>query len=121
LDYDPKKPDEPSRGWALDDSRPTLTLAWPQPGTNKPADRIRIGAADYGTGLDRGSLTVKGDFELAGQKPGTNLAAKFRETTPGVWELPLDGAAKKLNGRLTVAVKDRQGNETRIVRTFSVE
>jgi hypothetical protein len=122
LDYDPKNPDAPSRGWSLDDSRPTLTLAWPQPGRNEPADRIRIGAADYGSGLDRDSFAVTSDFEIAGQKPGTNLAPKFREAVPGVWELPLEEKAKQLgSGRLTVAVKDRQGNETRIVRTFSVE
>jgi len=122
LDYDADHPETAGRGWSLDDSRPTLTLAWPQPGRNEPADRIRFGAADYGTGLDPASFQVTGDFEIAGAKPGTNVAEKFREVTPGVWELPLDKSSAKLpSGRLTVAVKDRQGNETRIVRTFNVE
>jgi hypothetical protein len=38
-----------------------------------------------------------------------------------VWELPLDGVIQHLpRGKLTVSVKDRQGNTTKIERTFFV-
>jgi hypothetical protein len=50
-------------------------------------------------------------------KAGENLAKKFTPKRPGVWEwTPTRLAA----GKLTVSVRDRQGNETRIERTFSV-
>ena len=52
---------------------------------------------------------------------GQNLAGKFKPTTPGVWELKFDKAITALpKGKLTVAVKDKQGNVTRIERSFSV-
>lgn len=49
------------------------------------------------------------------------LPPKFKSKSPGVWELTLSkplGALAK--GKLTVSVKDRQGNTTRIERTFQV-
>jgi hypothetical protein len=46
-----------------------------------------------------------------------NLAATY-----GVWEMKLDRPIADLEkGTLTVLVKDRQGNQTRIVRSFSVK
>ena len=66
-------------------------------------------------------LTVTADFPIDGVKPGENLAGRFKEKSAGVRELTLAAPIKNLKrGALTVAVKDRQGNVTRIERTFSV-
>jgi hypothetical protein len=121
LDYDPKQPEVRGYGWMLDDNRPTLTLTYPKAGTNPPLTRIIVGMHDYDTGLDMKSFQVVADFKLDGNAADENLASNFKEKTPGVWELTL---AKRLTdlakGKLTVSVKDRQGNVTRIDRTFSV-
>ena len=61
------------------------------------------------------------DFEIDGIVGGENLASKFKPTDEGVWEIILAkplGQLEKAN--LTVSVRDNQGNETKIVRTFSV-
>jgi hypothetical protein len=51
-----------------------------------------------------------------------NLAPRFKQTSPGVWELALARPlASGTKGNLTVSVKDRQGNESKIVRRFSVK
>ncbi|MCE9603341.1 MAG: hypothetical protein K8U03_00385 [Planctomycetia bacterium] len=122
LDYDVAQPHLAGLGWGLDDLRPTLTIAWPQPGNNSAGDRILIGAVDCGTGLAAKSFQVIADFPLAGTKPGENLASLFRESSACVWELMLKEPLRKLpRGRLTVSIRDRQGNETHIVRSFSVE
>ncbi len=60
------------------------------------------------------------DFPLDGTEAGQNLGPKFKAKTPGVWELALSRPLARLpKGKLTVSVKDRQGNVTRIDRTFS--
>ena len=52
---------------------------------------------------------------------GQNLASKFQAKSPGVWEWTLARPVTDLpKGKLTVSVRDRQGNVTRIERTFSV-
>src|SRR5262249_34802485 len=107
LDYDAKKPDERGFGWMLDDTRPTLALTHPQPGLTPPLTRILVGMHDYYTGLDRDSFQVMADFEIDGQPAGQNLAPKFKEKTPGVWELALSKPIGELSkGKLTVSVKD---------------
>jgi hypothetical protein len=76
---------------------------------------------DYYTGLDMDSFRVVADFALDGVAAGQNLAPNFKGKTPGVWELALTKPLTELpNGKLTVSVKDRQGNLTRIERTFAV-
>src|SRR4029077_16471860 len=60
-DFDPKQPARPGKGWMLDDQRPTLTLTYPQAGTNSPLTRILVGMHDYGTGLDVDSFQVAAD------------------------------------------------------------
>jgi hypothetical protein len=108
-------------GWTHDDQRPTLALAEPRAGANGSLTRILIGLHDCGTGLDADSLCVVADFDLDGIKAGEDLAAKFKLTSPGVWELTLAKPITGLrSGRLTVSVKDKQGNETRVERRFSV-
>src|SRR5262249_25864485 len=121
-DYNPGNPQAPGYGWMLDDNRPTLTLTHPQNGVNPPITRLLVGMHDYNTGLDRESFHVVADFAIDGAPAGENLASRFRSISQGVWELKLAQPIKELPcGKLSVAVQDRQGNETRIVRTFSVK
>ena len=119
LDYDPKKTARPGFGWMLDDQRPTLTLSMPRVGANSPIDAIRIGFHDYGSGIDPASLSVVADFALDGIPAGQNLAVRFSPTGPGVREWKLSKPITIQKGKLTVSVKDKQGNITRIERTFS--
>ena len=75
----------------------------------------------YFTGLDPESFSVTADFEIEGVAAGANLAARFQQVSQGVWELKLAQSIGSLEqGKLTVSVKDRQGNTSRIERTFSV-
>jgi hypothetical protein len=121
LDYDPAKPQAAGFGWMLDDQRPTLTLTSPKAGANPVLASILIGMHDYGTGIDPASFTVTADFPIDGVKPGVNLAPRSQETSVGVRQLKLATPIKGLpRGTLTVAVKDRQGNLTRIERTITV-
>ena len=121
LEYDPAKPAERGRGWMLDDQRPTLKLTYPHDGGNESLTRILVGMQDYGTGLDMDSFHVTADFPIDGMADGEELAKKFQPAAEGVWELKLARAISELpKGTLTVSVKDRQGNITRIERTFSV-
>jgi hypothetical protein len=122
LDYDAKNPAERGYGWMLDDTRPTLTLTSPQIGANPPLSRILVGMHDYNTGLDVESFAVVADFAIDGTEPGENLAKKFKALPDGRWELRLEKPVAELpKGKLTVSVKDKQGNVTRIDRTFSVK
>jgi hypothetical protein len=67
------------------------------------------------------SFQVVADFPVNGAAAGDNLAAKFKPASTGVWELTLDKPLAALqSGKLTVSIKDRQGNTTRLERTFSV-
>jgi len=121
LDYDPAHPDVRGFGWMLDDNHPTLTVASPVPGANASLDRILIGAHDYDTGLDPATFTVSADFPVNGAAPGANLTAQFKTLSQGVWELKLTHAVRELpRGTLGVSVQDRQGNVSRIERTFHV-
>lgn len=121
LDFDPQHPDRRGYGWRLDDNRPVLALSYPAPGANAALSRIVIGMHDYDTGLDLARFTVTADFAIDGMAGGTNLAPQFRRRADGVWELRLARPITDLpRGRLTVSVADRQGNVTRVERTFSV-
>lgn len=121
LDFDPSHPTERGYGWMQDDNRPTLALTYPKPGKNGVVSRILVGMNDYDSGLDMQSFQVLADFPCDGVAAGVNLASKFKATTPGVWELALSKPLGELSKcQLTVSVKDRQGNITRIQRTFSV-
>ncbi|MDZ4781995.1 MAG: hypothetical protein SGJ19_17240, partial [Planctomycetia bacterium] len=121
LDYDPAQPAARRAGWLQDDNRPTLTLTYPQPGAGTGLTRILVGMHDYDSGLDLDSFQVAADFAVDGTAAGTNLAAQFKPTTQGVWELKLTTPIVDLpKGKLTVTVKDREGNLTRIERAFSI-
>jgi hypothetical protein len=121
LDFDPKQPGRRGKGWMLDDQRPTLTLTQPSAGANGPLTRILVGMYDYDTGLDLASFSVVADFPVDGAAPGTDLAGRFKALPGSRWELTLARPITELHGgRLTVSVRDRQGNVSRIERTFSV-
>lgn len=120
-DFDPKQPQRRGTGWMLDDQRPTLTLTYPQAGHNEALSRLLVGMHDYDTGLDMASFDVVADFPIDGIAAGTNLAPKFRPKSRGVWEFALATPLASLEkGKLTVSIKDRQGNTSRIERGFSV-
>jgi len=122
FDFDAAHPERRGLGWMLDDSRPILALTLPQPGRNKPLTHILIGLHDYDSGLDPDSFEVRANFAINGIAAGENLAAKFRAKSQGVWELELAEPLRKLaEGRLTVGVRDRQGNWSRLDRRFHVE
>jgi hypothetical protein len=121
LDYDPDHPDREGLGWMLDDQRPTLTVTTPRAGKNPPLKRLLIGMHDADSGLDLSSFRVTADVDLAGAPAGEDLAGRFRSTAPGVWELALDQPIGEHSvSRLSVSIRDRQGNTSRIERRFSV-
>ncbi len=123
LDRDPnaKNPNKRGLGWMFDDQRPTLTLTDPRPGANEALTRILVGMHDYYTGLDMDSFTVVADFPIDGVAAGENLARRFKPRSDGVWEFAFPAPLANLpKGRLTISVKDIQGNTSRIERTFSV-
>ncbi|MDX1947415.1 MAG: hypothetical protein SFU86_18585 [Pirellulaceae bacterium] len=119
LDYDPAQPERRGRGWMLDDNRPILTLQSPADGATRPIDVLRIGMHDYGTGLDPLSFSVVADFAIADAKAGEELSARFQPASQGVREWKLSAPlAVPPGGKLTVSVRDGQGNLTRIERKF---
>jgi len=121
LDFDQTSPDSRGAGWLADENRPTLTLTHPRAGSNPELTRILIGMHDYDSGLDMAGFRVVADVELDGVKAGQNLAAKFVAKSQGVWEMKLTTPIAALRqGKIEVSIADRQGNVTRIERTFSV-
>ncbi len=77
---------------------------------------------DAYTGLDPESFTVTADFEIDGIAAGTNLADRFESLPDGRWQLELTRPVTSPGRRtLTVSIKDRQGNVSRIQRRFSVK
>jgi hypothetical protein len=121
FDFDPAHPEQRGLGWMLDDNRPILTLTSPQPGGNGILNRLLIGVHDYDSGLDLDSFEVRADFGVNGLSAGENLASKFQKKSQGVWELKLSSPLSQLpSGTLKVAIRDRQGNWSRIERRFQV-
>jgi hypothetical protein len=118
LDYDPAHPETRGFGWMLEDQRPTLTLTSPRAGKNPPVEGLLVGMYDYG-GLVPASFEVVADFAVNGIPAGQNLAPQFRPGASGVWELALASPLRTSGGKITVSVKNRQGNVSRIERTFS--
>ena len=121
FDYDAAHPEQRGVGWMCDDNRPTLALTYPRAGTNETLTRLLIGMHDYYSGLDMDSFRVVADFEIDGIPAGKDLATKFQAKTPGVWEMKLSKPLARLaSGKIEVSVRDRQGNVSRIERTFAV-
>jgi len=109
-------------GWFLDDLPPTLTISSPRSGTSlAPVAVFKFGAFDYYSGMDGSETTVVADFAVDGHPPGTNLAPFFQVVDDHIQALTLDEPILNLSdGSLTVSVKDIDGNETKLVRKFSV-
>jgi len=122
LNYTPSaRPEQRGSGWMLDETRPTLTVTYPRAGANSEVARILIGMHDYYTGLEMESFRVTADFPVDDAPAGADLASRFKQITQGVWQLTLNRPLAHLaSGKLTVEVKDRQGNLTRIDRSFWV-
>jgi hypothetical protein len=119
LDYSPESPDERGFGWMCDDNRPTLTITLPRAGENESVERILIGMHDYYSGVDADSLTVTVDVPVNGKPAGQNLAPLFEEVSQGVRRLKLAQPIKRGEKiKLLVSIKDRQGNVSRVKRTF---
>jgi len=121
LDYDSDQPQQRGYGWMLDDNRPVLTMTHPKAGRNGSLDRILVGMHDYYTGLDKATFTVSAGFPIDQVEPGENLASRMEEVARGVFQYKLKRPIQALQqGRITVSVKDHEGNVRRIVRHLSV-
>ena len=121
LDYDPQHPEARGYGWMLDDNRPTLALTLPAAGKNAELTRLLVGMHDYGSGLDMKTFSVTADFAIDGVPAGQNLAERFKPKSQGVYELRLEKPVAKLGrGKVTVSIGDKQGNVSRVERSFSV-
>ena len=108
-------------GWLTDEIRPTLTVSLPGVAEKKPLSRILVGMYDAYSGLDMEAFEVVADFAVDKVPARQNLASKFRHKGDGVWELLLANPIVDLpRGALTVSIRDRQGNVTRVERAFSV-
>jgi hypothetical protein len=117
----PKK-NGPGSGWLDDETRPAIALTHPHRGRNRRLDLIRIGLHDAYTGVDKTSFTVTADFAIDGVASGENLVSRFLVKSGGVYELKLKKHIVDLpDGTLTVSVKDKAGNITRVKRSFKVE
>lgn len=102
-----------------DELKPTLTLAAPRISQTSLLREIRLGVADAYSGIDRASLSVTASFAVNDRAANTELAADFREVSPGVWVLPIAKPFAIRRARITVRVKDGAGNESRVERIFS--
>lgn len=108
-------------GYFVDENRPTLTMTYPHAGANESLERIVIGMHDAYTGLVTDSFDVTADLAIDGIPSGKNLVSRFQNTSSGVWELKLNQPLRNLDrGVLQVSVKDRQGNISKVTRSFSV-
>jgi hypothetical protein len=107
-------------GWFSDDIRPTLAVSSPRAGIlEQPFTEIRIGLADAYTGINMSSLSVKADISIDGHAPGTELRDRFVMESDGVWVYSLPKPVSS-SGKVTVSVQDNQGNDTTVVRSFSI-
>ncbi len=121
MDYKPGDPARRGRGWMMDDTRPTLAVTLPAAGANASITRLLIGVHDYYTGVDADSLSVTADFPVDGIPAGENLVKKFRDKSQGVKEYVLEKPLTALpKGKLTVRVRDKEGNVTTAERTVWV-
>jgi hypothetical protein len=77
--------------------------------------------ADAASGLDLSSFSVQADFTIDKDEATRELAGRFQQIAPGVWELRLKKPIPSLqSGKLTVQVADQERNVSRVERVFSV-
>lgn len=109
------------RGWFQDDNRPIVAIAEPRDGVNEKLSRILVGMHDYYSGLNERHLSVTADFAVDDVPAGKNLADRMKPLSQGVWEIKFARPIERLAlGTVTVTARDRQGNQTKLARTFSV-
>ncbi len=81
-----------------------------------------VGMHDYLSGLEKGSFSVKASVAMDGVPAGEELAGKFAHTLQSVreWKLekPVRVPAGGLRLEVSVSVRDKSGNGTRVVRTI---
>jgi hypothetical protein len=85
----------------------------------------RSGTPCHTSKLGDGALGAETDGHTdappAARKPAGNLPPQFRARSQGGWELKLAQRMEALSrARVVVAIRDKQGNLSRIERTFSV-
>ena len=94
-------------------------------GAQPRVERIQVGMFDYGSGLDEASFRVTASVPIDGIAAGENLGNRFRRDGD-TWTLDVKdlGAAatptKPVEGVITVSVRDRAGNTTKVERAFAV-
>lgn len=104
-----------------DDTRPTLVVTWPAPGTQGPVTRVLLGMHDYGSDLDMATFSVTADVAIDGIPAGTNLASRFRALEGSRWEwTPSKPLSAITRATFTVKIRDKTGNVAETARTFSV-
>ena len=95
----------------------------PLPGetSDEPLTVIRLGAFDYYSGLDEDQLSVTASFPVDGHAAGMELRPFLKPAGDHIWELSLKEPIRKLSrGVIRVSVRDRQGNITRLERSFRI-
>ena len=108
-------------GWDRDEQKPTATMSIPTVGRNPPTNLFRFGFFDADSGINLSSLSLRANFSVNGIPAGTELAGLTITSAPWVRELQLTSQLAGLtNAELRLSVRDQQGNETLIVRRFSV-
>jgi len=105
-----------------DDNPPTVALPYPAKDANTvPLTKLVVGLSDTGSGVDLTKLSVTADFPVDGSPPGTELSPILVTQGDGRLSYTLKNPISSLaRGNLTVKAADRSGNQTQIVRTFSV-
>ena len=108
-------------GWDHDEQKPTATMGLPMPGRNAALNAFRFGFFDADSGINLSSLSLRANFNVNGNAAGTELAGLVVTSAPWVRTLPLNTPLAGLNNaELRLSVRDQLGNETLIVRRFSV-
>ncbi len=114
------EPEQAALGWDHDEQKPTLTLAWPEPGRNAVINEFRLGAYDLGSGLDWSTLSVKASVAVNGLPAMAELGALF----VGDQEIRRLALTQVLPSEqsieLSVSIEDVQGNQQQIVRRFEL-
>jgi len=114
--------DQSGYGWFLDDLKPSLNVSAPRAGSlAQPVTQFRFGFADANSGIDAASLSVTSDQVVNGRPAGAELASLAQPDGDGIWRIALSTPiAQVTNAHLRVAIRDNEGNITRIDRRFSV-
>jgi hypothetical protein len=120
----------PVTGEEVDRSAPDLlvTLEWIPRGYKRllvvPPGGFRITVsfdAGDGTPIDRSSLTITSDLEMAGIPAGQDLSPLFRLTDDtAVWHLPADAELARTSHWIRVRLRDEAGNKASANLRFAV-